>query len=136
VTVLFVCLHGSAKSVIAAEHLARMASERGIVLSVASAGLEPDDDIPPHVIAGLAADGFDVRDRVPRGVKPEQLRTADYVVSFGCDVGAQASQTSARARFIRWDDVPAVSEDYGTARSVIVRYLDGFLSLPPRTTTG
>lgn len=131
--VLFVCLHGSAKSVIAAEHLTRLASERGLTIRALSAGLEPDDDIPPHVIAGLAADGFDVHDRVPRGVDADKLNTADYVVSFGCDVGPRASAPAGETRFIRWDDVPAVSDDYAIARSVIVRHLDEFLSRPPST---
>jgi protein-tyrosine-phosphatase len=134
VTVLFVCLHGSAKSVIAAEHLTRLAGERGLTVRAVSAGLEPDDDIPPHVIAGLANDGFDVRNRVPHGVHEAQLATADYVVSFGCDVGPPASAPAGEARFIRWDDVPAVSDDYAIARSVIVHHLDEFLSGLPSTT--
>lgn len=62
-SVLFVCLHGSAKSVIAAEHFRRLAAERRLGLVADAAGMEPDADIPPHVIAGLAEDGIDAEAR-------------------------------------------------------------------------
>jgi arsenate reductase (thioredoxin) len=45
----FVCLHGAAKSVVAAEHLRRLAAARGVRLEVATAGIEPDDEIAPPV---------------------------------------------------------------------------------------
>jgi hypothetical protein len=57
--VFFVCLHGSAKSVIAAEQLRRLAAARGVSIAVHSAGLEPDDAIPPRVVQGLLEEGID-----------------------------------------------------------------------------
>ena len=63
--VLFVCLHGSAKSVIAAEHFRRRAVAADLDIEVTSAGVEPDAEIPPHVIRGLADDGFDITGLVP-----------------------------------------------------------------------
>jgi hypothetical protein len=59
-TIVFVCLHGSAKSLIAAEHLNRLARLRGASIRGESLGLEPDADVPPNVVIGLAADGIDV----------------------------------------------------------------------------
>ncbi|WP_189043981.1 hypothetical protein [Aliidongia dinghuensis] len=40
--IAFVCLHGSAKSLIAAEYLNRAARERGLPLTATTAGPEPD----------------------------------------------------------------------------------------------
>ena len=60
----------------------------------------------------------------PRRVTRDELASAWRVVSFGCDLTALAPD----ARIERWDDVPAVSEDYGRAREVIaarVRILVG-----------
>ena len=60
----------------------------------------------------------------PRRVTRDELASAWRVVSFGCDLTALAPD----ARIERWDDVPAVSEDYGRARDVIaarVRMLVG-----------
>lgn len=121
--VLFLCLHGAAKSVIASEYLRRMADERGLAIQSSSAGVEPDDAIPAHVVAGLASDGFDVVGRRPRMLREEVLADADVVVSFGCDVVLPDDDGRAR-RLMRWDDVPAVGEGYETARDAILRRLD------------
>ena len=112
-SVLFVCLHGAAKSVVAARHLERLAAERGLSLRAGAAGVEPDDELPPHVVAGLAADGIDVRGTAPRALTPELLAGADLVVSMGCDVTTDGPH-------VRWDDVPAVSDGYDAARDDIV----------------
>lgn len=75
-TVVFVCLHGSAKSLIAAEHFRRLAEEQGLDVCATSAGTDPDPEIPPHVIEGLLADGIDVRGRRPRSLCREELARA------------------------------------------------------------
>jgi protein-tyrosine-phosphatase len=118
-TIVFVCLHGSAKSLIAASHFERMARERGVAISASFAGVEPDAAIPPRVVAGLQAEGIDVGDRRPHRITAEELRSAWRVVSFGCDLEPIAPGVVAE----RWDDVPAVSEDYGRARDAITKRL-------------
>jgi hypothetical protein len=47
--VVFVCEHGSAKSVIAAAELSRMAKERGLDLSILARGTNPDAEVPKLV---------------------------------------------------------------------------------------
>src|SRR5436190_21306383 len=114
--VLFVCLHGSAKSVIASQYFERLAAERGLAADTDSAGTEPDAEIPPRVANGLRADGFDPASLRPRPVTRADLERASHVVVFGCDLGEIAPRGLA---IERWDDVPAVSEDYGRARDAI-----------------
>jgi arsenate reductase (thioredoxin) len=123
-TVLFVCLHGAAKSLIAASHLERLARERGVKIRAEFAGTEPDPALMPAAVAGLQAEGIDVRGRWPRSVSADDIRTASRVVSFGCDLGALASGVPVE----RWDDVPAVSENYRAARDVIVSRLPTLLT--------
>lgn len=118
--IVFVCLHGSAKSVIAAEHCRRIAARLGCTIETAAAGLEPDVAIPPFVVEGLRADGIDVRGRRPAPATRQMLEGAWRVVSLGCDL---APLVSPEVRVERWDDVPAVSEGFETARDVIVRHL-------------
>jgi len=122
--VLFVCLHGSAKSVIAAEHFGRLAraSERDV--DAVPAGVEPDETIPAHVVNGLANDGFDVAGRTPLPLTDAALAGADVVVSLGCSVDTGSSPATA----IRWDDIPAVSDGYGPARDAILGRLRTFLA--------
>lgn len=122
-TVLFVCLHGAAKSLIAASHLERLARERGISTRAEFAGAEPDPELTPAAVAGLEAEGIHVRGQRPRRVTADDIRGAARVVSFGCDLGALAPGVPVE----RWDDVPAVSENYRAARDVIVARLPALL---------
>jgi protein-tyrosine-phosphatase len=123
-SVLFVCLHGAAKSVLAAADLRRLATERGIDVSAESAGTEPDPEIAPGVVAALRAEGIDLGGRRPRPVTAADTAGADRVVTFGCDLGAAMP---AAVPVERWDDVPAVSENLPAARAAIRRHLDHLL---------
>jgi arsenate reductase (thioredoxin) len=125
--VLFVCLHGSAKSLMAAEYFNRLAAARGLGARAASAGMEPDDVIPPRVAQGLREDGVEVDDRRPRRPGPADVEGAAVVVTFGCDLGGLVASAT---RIDRWDDVPAVSEDFKHARDVIVARVTGLLEDP------
>jgi arsenate reductase len=112
--VLFVCQHGSAKSVIAAELMRRFGAQRGVAVECQSAGIDPDASVPSHVVAGLAAEAIDVSSVRPQQVSPQLLARAEYVVSFGCDLpSAYASKT------LQWNDVPAVSDGFAVARDAI-----------------
>src|SRR4029450_8873073 len=91
--ILFVCLHGAAKSVLAAIDCERLAAARGLEVTADFAGTEPDAGIapargaarrrargappafaprgpdantPPAVAAALRAEGLDLRDKKPR----------------------------------------------------------------------
>ena len=67
--ILFVCLHGAAKSVLAAADCERLAASRGLRVTADFAGTEPDADIAPKVAAAL-------RDRITGrlGDLPLQIR--------------------------------------------------------------
>jgi protein-tyrosine-phosphatase len=125
-TVLFVCLHGAAKSVIAAAEFERLARERGIAARAAFTGTEPDPEIAAVVVKRLLEEGIDLRGLRPRRITPEDVAQASRVVSFGCDLGDLAP---AGVPVERWDDVPAVSEDFQKARNAIaarlLRLLEG-----------
>jgi protein-tyrosine-phosphatase len=115
-TILFICLHGSAKSLIAAEHWNRLAKATGNHTRAESLGIEPDSAVPGPVVAGLARDGFDVREYVPQPATPDQLRAASHIVSFGCELTATPAGVSVE----QWSDLPMVSDGYDVARDAIV----------------
>ena len=109
--ILFVCLHGSAKSVLATEYLNRIAGERGLAVRATASGREPDAAIPDNVVEGLLRKGFDVRGRKPVAATAQRFEEADVVVSFGCDLDGLVPQ----ARTIElWSACPAVSDDTPT----------------------
>jgi protein-tyrosine-phosphatase len=122
-TVLFVCLHGAAKSVVAARHLERLAAARNLEVRAQSAGVDPDPSVPSHVVAGLASDGLVSPAGKPQPATPELIESADVVVTFGCDVTGLPTQGTV----VRWDDVPAVSDGYDEARNAIVSRLPALL---------
>ena len=90
--ILFVCLHGAAKSVLAAIDCERLAAARGLEVTADFVGTEPDADIAPAVAA------------------------ADQVVAFGCDLGVASVPG---AQIVQWADVPAVSDGLPAARTAI-----------------
>lgn len=123
-SVLFVCLHGAAKSVLAAADFQRLAAGRGLALTADSAGTEPDPEIAPGVVAALRADGLDLSGKQPRRVTRDDTAGAARVVTFGCDLG-EAMPASVPVE--RWDDVPAVSENLPVARAAIRHHLERLL---------
>ena len=60
-TILFVCEHGSAKSVIAAAHFNDLANKNGLPYRAIAQGIHPDKEIPHYVKSGLAAEGLSIR---------------------------------------------------------------------------
>ena len=115
-TVLFVCLHASAKSLIAMTYFNDLAERQGSLLRAVSAGTEPDDAIPPEVVAGLAGDGFDVTGRMPLRLTPALVASAVAIVSFGPDI---ATVGPASVPVTYWHDMPALSDDDAIARDAI-----------------
>jgi catechol 2,3-dioxygenase-like lactoylglutathione lyase family enzyme len=115
--VVFVCEHGSAKSVIAAAHFERLARSVGLDAHAISRGTDPDAEFPPNAVNGLVRDGLRPLDDAPRRLAEDDLANAARVVTF-C---ALPDTYSYAGPIEPWLDVPAVSEDYDTARSEIVR---------------
>lgn len=112
--VLFVCLHGAAKSVIAAAHFRRLAAARGLSMGAVAAGTEPDAELAPGAVKGLAGEGLTAAPARPRPVTLYDQDSASRIVSFGCDI------TPARGQRVDQWDVPAVSDGYAAARDRIV----------------
>ena len=122
--IVFVCEHGAAKSVVAAKELEKLARERGISIQAVSRGRTPDPDIPLVVRTGLKADGIEIGTMKPVQVKPEDLRDAARVISFGPDLSAVAGQ---KVRVEDWSATPDVSGNFPAARDYIVKRLQTLL---------
>src|SRR5215475_1632511 len=115
--VLFVCVHGSAKSLIAMQYFNRFSAERGLASRAFSAGIEPDDTVPTEVVEGLHADGIDVINYRPQRVTATLVAGAEHIVSFGPGLD---EFLAPGGRVAQWEDMPLVSDDYAIARDAIV----------------
>jgi len=117
-TVLFVCEHGYAKSLVASLHFERMAAARGVHVRAISRGVDPGPAVPAGIRDGLMADGFDVAAFVPQRVSPEELARADYVIL----ISVAPDLAGRTAHVLRWDDVSPLSENYDRARQELVAH--------------
>jgi protein-tyrosine-phosphatase len=127
--VIFVCLHGSVKSQVAAAHFNRLASERGLSYVALSRGMDVDQSIPASIRHGLASDGL-----VPLSETPESLtaaEAADAVKVFAFD--AVPPELRGESEVTYWSDVPPATKDYEAARSAIVRHIEEILGTLPQT---
>ncbi|HVT40072.1 MAG TPA: hypothetical protein VHE78_13580 [Gemmatimonadaceae bacterium] len=114
--VLFICEHGTIKSLLAKVLFERYASVAGLRMEAVSRGTTADSIVPPWMRTELAGDHFDVTAFRPRPLRPEDLAGAALVVSF--DVPASVSAPTHAPRE-RWDGLPSVSADYAAGRDAI-----------------
>lgn len=120
-TILFLCPHHAAKSVIAAAYFDRLARQRGLPFVADSAGTEPAEAVMPSVTDLLRGEGIDVSGQQPRRVTRAELHQAARVISMGCALG---DLDIAPERVEAWDDVPMVSQDLPAARAAILRHVE------------
>ena len=122
--VVFVCEHGSVKSLIGMVYFNRGARERGLPYRAVARGTAPEPTVPGPVREGLHAAGFDVSEFVPQLFKASDVDDAALVVSFDQNI---EKTVGGRARHLRWDNLPGVLANYARGRDEIVRHVDALL---------
>lgn len=138
--IVFVCEHGSAKSIMAAAEFARLAKARGLDFLIVSRGTNPDSEIAPGVKQGLKTDGMDLGSMKPVMVSSSDLEAATRVITFGPNLTEWLPKTSPiPSKVLDWSATPSPSKDYTVARDYIRRQLAALLDDLGRTknaTTG
>ena len=79
--VLFVCVHNSGRSQMAAALLHQRA---GGLVHVRSAGSDPAERINPNVLTAMNELGVDLSQEFPKPLTDEVVRAADAVITMGC----------------------------------------------------
>jgi protein-tyrosine-phosphatase len=121
-TVLFVCEHGSAKSVVAAAHFNRIAANRGLPFRAISRGTVPDAEMAPAAVKGLLGDGLKPDDPAPTKLEQSDLDAAVRVVTF-CDL---PPELEVAAPIERWEVLP-VSTEYARSRDAMLAHIEQLL---------
>ena len=80
-TVLFVCVHNTGRSQMAAGYLNHLS---GGAIEVRSAGSEPADKINPVTIQAMAEEGIDITAEKPKILTTEAVKASDVVITMGC----------------------------------------------------
>ena len=117
-TILFVCEHGAAKSVIAAAYFDKLAKERGLKYRAVFRGTNPDSALAPAAEKGLREDGIDTRGWKPELVSKRDMNAASGIVTLGCVLPEKDDDAGKVAE---WNDIPSVSQNYQAARDDIVK---------------
>lgn len=123
-TILFVCEHGAAKSIIAATYFNQLASERGLDWKATARGTNTDDQLSKQTLEGLANDRLSPVQPAPQPLSLDDALIAARIVSF-CELPADLSE---RNIIERWDGVPPVSQNYDQARDAILERIQDLLN--------
>jgi protein-tyrosine-phosphatase len=114
--VVFVCEHGAAKSVVAAEYFNKLAAEHGLAIRAIARGADPQASPSVSAIRGLRDDGLQPSVTAPRALAASEARAAVRVIAFDC---REPAMKALRRMDDCWDDVPATADDYAAARDRI-----------------
>jgi arsenate reductase (thioredoxin) len=120
-TILFLCPHGAAKSVMAAAYFNHQARAKGLTPEATCAGTEPDPVVMPAVVALLNEEGIALPVTQPRMVTGELITYAQRTISLGC---RYEDLPTAPTRWEQWSDIPLPSKDLPAAWHSIRHHVD------------
>lgn len=119
-TVVFVCEHGAAKSVIATTYFNKIAAERGLKARAVYRGVNPQTELSVGALKGLRDDGLTAPAQKPSPITQADVDAATVMFAIGCTLPSNAT-TSGKAD--TWDDVPE-DQGYGATRDAIKRHVE------------
>ena len=124
-TILFVCPHGAAKSVMAAAYFQQLADQHQLDYQALCAGTEPDAVVAPCVADLLRSEGVAFSTQPPRKPTADELELAERIISLGCtdiELGVAADRVE------HWDDVPAPSQNLSGSRDAIFAHIESLIA--------
>jgi protein-tyrosine-phosphatase len=116
-TVLFVCEHGAARSVIAAAWFNKLAAERHLPYVAIARGVTPQDALSTVTVGGLKKEGVSFPDEAPRALTAKEAAEAVRVVAF-CPL-----PESVKPKRLDTFEVPGPGEGYDQAREAILAHV-------------
>ena len=114
-TVLFVCEHGAAKSVIAAAYFDKLAKEQRLPHRAAFRGVNPDAVLNPVARKGLEQDGIETSGWKPARLTQQDIDGASQIVTLGCALPGN----HVTSKVADWSEIPSPSQNYQSARDEI-----------------
>ena len=82
-TIVFVCEHGAAKSVIATAYFNKIAAERGLRARAVYRGVNPQADLSVGALKGLRDDGLTVSDKKPSPIRKTEVKMETVLFAIG-----------------------------------------------------
>jgi len=84
--VAFVCVQNAGRSQMATAFAERERDQRGVAeeIEILTGGTQPAEHVHEEVVTVMDEEGFDLADRTPKDITPEELQAVDYVITMGC----------------------------------------------------
>src|SRR3954462_1885795 len=123
-SIVFVCEHSAAKSVVATAYFNKLAAERGLPFRATFRGTSPQDELSVRAVAGLKADGLAVPSGKPSAITDADVAGATHIFAIGCNFPDKAQRSGKAAD---WSDVPD-DQGYPPMRDAIVRHVTELLN--------
>src|SRR5258708_4461726 len=89
-SIVFVCEHGAAKSVIATAYFTKLASERGFPTRATLRGTTPQAELSVRTLEGLRADGLVPPNGKPTVIADQDVAQATHIFAIGCTLPDKA----------------------------------------------
>jgi len=118
-TIIFVCEHGAAKSIIAATYFNKLAVENNLDARAIARGTTPDSELSSKTISGLQKDGLNPTETTPQKLSSKDIASARRIITF-CELPEEYHYGTMMEH---WDNIPPVSENYEIARNTILERL-------------
>jgi arsenate reductase len=119
-TVVFVCEHGAAKSVIATAYFNKLAAERGLRARAIYRGVNPDAALSAAALKGLRDDGLPVPTESPSRIADADVDRASVIFAIGCTLPPRAA---ASGKADNWNDVPG-DQGYAAMRDAVKKHVE------------
>ena len=119
-TIVFVCEHGAAKSVIATAYFNKIAAERGLPDRATYRGANPQAELSVSALKGLKEDGLTLPTAKPSPITAADVTTATHIFAIGCSLPSSATGSG---KADSWDDVPE-DQGYAAQRDAIKRHVE------------
>ena len=110
--VLFVCVHNSGRSQMAAGLLKLRSRGR---IGVRSAGSQPGETIDPAVVEAMTEIGVDMSEEFPKPLTDDAVAGADVVITMGC---GDACPIYSGKRYEDWVLDDPAGQDLDTVRRI------------------
>ena len=126
-TIVFVCEHGSSKSLVAAELFNRAAQQRGIparAISRAVSEKTVEAAVPPRLVRSLSGDGFDDASFRPQPLTTGEAKNASHVVVINYDADVDAA---GGRPLEHWTIAHPVTLEYDGAKAELSSGIDALM---------
>jgi len=106
--VLMDCEHGNVKSLMAASYFNELAAARHLPFHAISPGTAPNSTtVPPPIVDGLRADGFDVANFQHAAITEADVVKAERVILINTELPSDISNRSGQLE--KWTDLASAS---------------------------